>query len=109
MPIDPQDADLTKYGLYNVKKGGSVSIAETLAVEFDTTASPEPPALDFTVGLVTVTNTVAATEAVRGKLKLGPSPYKNYRATLVETLDSERDAVVFSAKLERSGFFLLVR
>ena len=108
IPVDPQNADLTKYGLYNVKDGGSVSIAETLSVEFDTSASPEPPALDFTVGLVTVTNTVAATEAVRGKLKLDPRPYKNYRASLVETLDSEHDVVVFSAKLERSGFILMV-
>ena len=109
VPVDPSNADLTKYGLYNVKEGGSVSIAETLAVEFDTTASPEPPALDFTVGLVTVTNTVAATEAVRGKLKLASRPYKGYRVMLVETPDAERGAVIFAARVKQSGFVLLVR
>ena len=109
IPVDPQNADLTKYGLYNVKDGGSVSIAETLAVEFDTSANPEPPALDFTVGLVTVTNTVAATEAVRGKLKLASRPYKGYRVMLVETPDAERGAVIFAARVKQSGFVLLVR
>ncbi|MBQ6329537.1 MAG: hypothetical protein IJI35_11025, partial [Kiritimatiellae bacterium] len=109
IPVDPQNADLSKYGFYNVKAGGSVSIAETLAVEFDTTASPEPPAIDFTVGLVTVTNTVAATEAVRGKLRLDARPYKGFRATLVETPDNERGVVVFSAKIAQRGIMLILR
>ena len=109
IPVDSQNVDLMKYGLYNVKAGGSISIAETLSVEFDTSASLVPPALDFTVGLVTVTNTVAATDAVRGKLKLGSRPYKNYRVTLIETLDVEHDVVVFSARMEQSGVILIVR
>ena len=109
VPIDPQNADLTKYGLYNVKEGGSVSIAETLTVELDKSASPVPPALDFTIGLVTVTNTVAATEAVRGKLKLAARPYKGYRVTPVETPDADRGAVVFGARIEQSGIMLIVR
>ena len=109
IPVDPQKADLTKYGLYDVKEGGGVSIAGTLAVEFDTSAAPVPPSHDFTVGIVTVTNTAAAVEAVRGRLKLGARPYEGYRATVVEMPDTERDVVVFSARIKRCGFSISIR
>jgi hypothetical protein len=109
VPIVPVNADLMKYGLYNVKEGGSISIADTqLAVDFDLSASAEPPAKEFTVGIVTVP--VASAENIRGRLKLGATTYKGYRrAKLDEVSDETLGIVTFVGRFEQDGLSVIVR
>ena len=109
VPVVPEDADLMKYGLYNVKEGGSISIADTqLAVDFDLSASALPPAHEFTVGIVTVA--AAAADDVRGRLKLGATTYKGYRrAQLYEIPDEERGTVTFAGRFGQDGLSIIVR
>ena len=109
VPVVPADAELMKYGLYNVKEGGSISIADTqLAVDFDLSASALPPAHEFTVGIVTVA--AAAADDVRGRLKLGATTYKGYRrAQLYEIPDEEHGTVTFAGRFEQDGLSIIVR
>ena len=109
VPVVPADADLMKYGLYNVKEGGSISIADTqLAVDFDLSASAQPPAKEFTVGIITVP--VASAENIRGKLKLGATTYKGYRrAQLDEVPDETLGTVTFVGRFEQDGLSVIVR
>lgn len=109
VPVVPADADLMKYGLYNVKEGGSISIADTqLAVDFDLSASAQPPAKEFTVGIVTVP--VASAENIRGRLKLGATTYKGYRrAKLDEISDETLGTVTFVGRFEQDGLSVIVR
>ena len=108
VPVVPADAELMKYGLYNVKEGGSISIADTLAVDFDLSASAQPPAHEFTVGIVTVA--AAAADDVRGRLKLGATTYKGYRrAQLYEIPDEEHGTVTFAGRFEQDGLSIIVR
>ena len=109
VPVVPADADLMKYGLYNVKEGGSISIADTqLAVDFDLSASAQPPAKEFTLGIVTVA--AAAADDIRGKLKLGATTYKGYRrAKLDEVPDETLGAVTFVGRFEQDGLSVIVR
>ena len=108
VPVVPADAELMKYGLYNVKEGGSVAIADTLAVDFDLSASAQPPAHEFTVGIVTVA--AAAADDVRGKLKLGATTYKGYRrAQLYEIPDEEHGTVTFAGRFVQDGLSIIVR
>ena len=108
VPVVPADADLMKYGLYNVKEGGSVAIADTLAVDFDLSASALPPAHEFTVGIVTVA--AAAADDIRGKLKLGATTYKGYRrAQLDEVPDETLGTVTFVGRFEQDGLSIIVR
>ena len=109
VPVVPADADLMKYGLYNVKEGGSISIADTqLAVDFDLSASAQPPAKEFTVGIITVP--VASAENIRGRLKLGATTYKGYRrAKLDEVPDETLGTVTFVGRFEQDGLSVIVR
>ena len=109
VPVVPADADLMKYGLYNVKEGGSISIADTqLAVDFDLSASAEPPAKEFTLGIITVP--VASAENIRGRLKLGATTYKGYRrAKLDEISDETFGIVTFVGRFEQDGLSVIVR
>lgn len=109
VPVVPADAELMKYGLYNVKEGGSISIADTqLAVDFDLSASALPPAHEFTVGIVTVA--AAAADDVRGRLKLGATTYKGYRrAKLDEISDETLGTVTFVGRFEQDGLSIIVR
>jgi hypothetical protein len=109
IPIGAGNAELAKYGLYNAKEGGSMAIDGKLDVELDASAAATPPSYNFTVGLVTVTNTPSATAAVRGKLNVTASPYSGYRAKVVETLDPDNDVVVFAANVRHYGMTLRIR
>ena len=110
VPLVAGNADLLKWGLCNVKEGGSVAIAENLEVDFDLTQCPQPPAKEFTAGIVTVANTPAAVEAIRGKLKLGSTTYKGYRrAMLVEDEDEKSGTVTFAGKFVQDGLSITVR
>lgn len=109
VPVVPADADLMKYGLYNVKEGGSISIADTqLAVDFDLSASAQPPAKEFTLGIITVP--VASAENIRGRLKLGATTYKGYRrAKLDEISDETLGTVTFVGRFVQDGLSVIVR
>ena len=79
------DAGLLKYGLVNVKETTApVSLAPnqaTLPVTVDFGAATEPPAVQWTVGLVTLDTTKA--EALKPQMVLSnPAPFKNWRGTL---------------------------
>lgn len=107
IPVDPSNVDLAKYGLYNVKEGGSVTINDTLAVDFDLSASAEPPATEFSVGLLTVPKDAVGN--VRGKLAVNKHPYPRFKAEIVEVPDDEHDAVIFTASIRQTGLMLLFR
>jgi hypothetical protein len=109
VPVVPADADLMKYGLYNVKEGGSISIADTqLAVDFDLSASAQPPAKEFTLGIITVP--VASADDIRGRLKLGATTYEGYRrAKLDEISDETLGTVTFVGRFEQDGLSVIVR
>ena len=79
------DAGLLKYGLVNTKETTApVSLAPnqaTLSVTVDFGAATEPPAVQWTVGLVTLDTTKA--EALKPQMVLSnPAPFKNWRGTL---------------------------
>jgi hypothetical protein len=108
VPVVPADANLMKYGLYNVKEGGSVAIADALAVDFDLSASDEPPVKEFTLGIITVP--VASAENIRGRLKLGATTYKGYRrAKLDEISDETLGTVTFVGRFVQDGLSVIVR
>ena len=107
IPIDPSNGDLAKYGLYNVKEGGSITIVDTLAVDFDLATCVEPPAQEFSVGILTVPKDAVGN--VRGKLMVNKHPYPHFRAEIVEVPDDAHDAVIFTANVKQAGMLLLVR
>ena len=79
------DAGLLKYGLVNVKEATApVALAPNqakLPVTVDFGAATEPPAVQWTVGLVTLETTKA--EALKPQMVLSnPAPFKNWRGTL---------------------------
>lgn len=81
----PADAGLLKYGLVNVKEATApVALAPnqaTLPVTVDFGAATEPPAVQWTVGLVTLDTTKA--EALKLQMALSnPAPFQNWRGAL---------------------------
>ena len=81
----PADAGLLKYGLVNVKEATApVALAPnqaTLPVTVDFGVATEPPAVQWTVGLVTLAT--AKAEALKPQMVLSyPAPFKNWRGTL---------------------------
>lgn len=81
----PADAGLLKYGLVNVKETTApVALAPnqaTLPVTVDFGAAVEPPAVQWTVGLVTLET--AKAEALKPQMVLSnAAPFKNWRGTL---------------------------
>ena len=81
----PADAGLLKYGLVNVKEATApVALAPnqaTLPVSVDFGAAAEPPAVLWTVGLVTLET--AKAEALKPQMVLSnPAPFTNWRGTL---------------------------
>ena len=81
----PADASLQKFGLVNVKEATApVALApnqSTLPVTVDFGAATEPPAVQWTVGLMTLET--AKAEALKPQMVLfNPAPFKNWRGTL---------------------------
>ena len=79
------DAGLLKYGLVNVKETTApIALAPnqtTLPVTVDFGTATEPPAVQWTVGLVTLETTKA--ETLKQKMALSnPAPFQNWRGTL---------------------------
>ena len=81
----PADAGLLKYGLVNVKEATAPIVLApnqaTLPVTVDFGAATEPPAVQWTVGLVTLAT--AKAEALKPQMVLSnPAPFTNWRGTL---------------------------
>ena len=81
----PADASLQKFGLVNVKETTApIALAPnqtTLPVTVDFGTATEPPAVQWTVGLVTLETTKA--ETLKQKMALAnPTPFQNWRGTL---------------------------
>ena len=79
------DAGLLKYGLVDTKETTApIALAPnqaTLPVTVDFGAAAEPPAVQWTVGLVTLET--AKAEALKPQMALSnPAPFKNWRGTL---------------------------
>ena len=107
----PADADLLRYGLVDTKETTApVALAPnqaTLSVQVDFGAATEPPAVQWTVGLVTLET--AKAEALKPLMALSnPAPFKNWRGTL-ELVDNGNGTSTVMANYKQSGFVLLLR
>ena len=107
----PADADLLKYGLVNTKEATApIALAPnqaTLPVTVDFGAATEPPAEQWTVGLVTLETTKA--EALRPLMVLANrAPFKNWRGTLDLVANGDGTSTVV-ANYKAVGMAIIVR
>ena len=107
----PADATLRQYGLVNTKETTApIALAPnqaTLPVTVDFGAATEPPAVQWTVGLVTLET--AKAEALKPQMVLSnPAPFKNWRGTL-GLVDNGNGTSTVMANYRQSGFALLFR
>ena len=103
LKIDPANADLTKYGILNAKTATPFTLGAghggKLPLSLDTTAYPVPTRRSLTVGLVTVTNTVATVEAVRAMMPTG-TLYEGIGNLIVERENVGEGTVTFALELK---------
>jgi hypothetical protein len=107
----PADAGLLRYGLVDVKETTApIALAPnqaTLPVTVDFGAAAEPPAVLWTVGLVTLET--AKAEALKPQMVLSnPAPFKNWRGTLGLVANGDGTSTVV-ANYKLAGMTILFR
>ena len=111
LALNPEDANLTKYGILNAKTETpfvlSTGLSE-LPLTVDVSAYPTVEQTPQTFGIVTVTNVPATVSAVRTML---PSikPYSDIRQRIEERENAGEGTVTFALVLEHIGTKFIVR
>ena len=111
LAINPEDANLTKYGILNAKTETPFVLntgLSKLPLTVDTSAYPTVEQMPLTLGLVTVTNTPATVSAVRDMLPI-LKPYSDVRQRIVERENAGEGTVTFALELKHVGFKIVVR
>ena len=107
----PADVALRQYGLVNTKEATTpIALAPnqaTLPVQVDFGAATEPPAVQWTVGLVTLETAKAV--ALKEQMRLAVvSPFKSWCGKL-DLVDNGNGTSTVVANYKQSGFMVIVR
>ena len=114
LAIDPNDANLTKYGILNAKTETPFVLntgLSKLPLTVDTSAYPTIDQTSLMLGIVTVTNAPATVSAVRNMLPTVVKPYPNsgFRQRIVERENAGEGTMTFALELEQVGMMLIVQ
>jgi hypothetical protein len=111
LALDPNDANLTKYGILNAKTETPFTLGSGLSklpLTIDTTAYPTIAEMPVSFGIVTVLNTPATVAAVRAMLPRIKA-YPNVHNGIVERENVGEGTVTFALKLEVVGLRIIVQ
>ena len=111
LPINPNDANLTKYGILNAKTDTPFALGSNLAklpLSVDTSAYPAVTQVPQTFGIITVTNKPETVTAVRAMLPT-IKPYTDICQRIVEHENVGDGTVTFALELKHVGFKIVVR
>ena len=111
LPKPGTDADLDKYGLYNVKAGAAPFVlaegVSKLPIAFEEQLSADSLEGMVTNALFTVAN--SAVESVRSMLPYGVKPYQGVRASIVEIPLADEEATTFACVTKRYGLVISIK
>jgi hypothetical protein len=111
LPKPGTDADIDKYGLYNVKAGAAPFALGTnvtkLPIAFEEQLSAD--SLEGTVTNAPFTVANSAVVSVRAMLPYGVKPYQGVRASIVEIPLADEDATTFACVTKQYGTVISVR
>jgi hypothetical protein len=111
LPKPGTDADIDKYGLYNVKAGAAPFALGTnvkkLPIEFEEPLSADSLEGTVTNALFTVAN--SAVESVRTMLPYGVRPYQGVRASIVEIPLADEEATTFACVTKQYGLMISIK
>ena len=111
LAINPEDANLTKYGILNAKTETPFALGSNLAklpLSVDTSAYPAVTQVPQTFGIITVTNKPDTVTAVRAMLPT-IKPYSDIRQSIVERENVGEGTMTFALELKHVGFKIVVR
>lgn len=111
LAINPEDANLTKYGILNAKTETPFALGSNLAqlpLSVDKSAYPTVTQVPQTFGIVTVTNTPATLAAVRAMLPK-VKPYSDIHQRIVERENTGEGTVTFALELKHVGIRFVIR
>ncbi len=111
LALDPNDANLTKYGILNAKTETPFTLGSGLSklpLTIDTTAYPTIAEMPVSFGIVTVRTPPATVAAVRAMLPRIKA-YPNVHNGIVERENVGEGTVTFALKLEVIGLRIIVR
>jgi len=111
LPKPGTDADLDKYGLYNVKAGAAPFVlaegVSKLPIAFEEQLSADSLEGMVTNALFTVAN--SAVDSVRAMLPYGVKPYQGVRASIVEIPLADEEATTFACVTKRYGLVISIK
>lgn len=111
LALNPEDENLTKYGILNAKTETPFTLGISLAklpLTVDASACPAFNQPSQTFGLVTVTNLPPTVAAIRGLLPKIDKLYKGVRQRVFERENDGEGTVTFELRLEQAGMVLMV-
>ena len=111
LALNPEDANLTKYGILNAKTETPFILGnglDKLPLTVDTSAYPMVARVPLSFGIVTVTNAPATLTAVRAMLPT-VKPYSDVRQSIVERANASEGTVTFALELKHVGTRFVVR
>ena len=111
LALDPNDADLVKYGILNAKTGTPFVLGSGLSklpLTVDVSAYPVVDGNKFECGLVTVANNAETLQAVRGMMP-NVKPWSDIHQSVVERENAGEGTVTFVLCAERNAFTIIFR
>ena len=111
LEFDPDDADLKRYGLCNVKTETPFTAGKEINVRID---NPDADALiaakTYKLGLITVTTSAANALNLDSLIKFNkPAEFENLRVRMIREDDGETGFTTYSAYYDFVGFQVIVR
>ena len=111
LEFDPDDADLKRYGLCNVKTETPFTAGKEINVRID---NPDADALiaakTYKLGLITVTTSAANALNLDSLIKFNkPAEFENLRVRMIREDDGETGLTTYSAYYDFVGFQVIVR